>query len=159
MLLCYTFQQNCGFKYHFRFFRHSWRTRMYGPLYTWQQGTKLLAVACNRGYVFLFVVFMFCSNKLVSAASTRRSCFPFSSTPCSLDLETGYPDWGFRGFPQSLQANAGTLFSITPQPCYCTYFSNSSFSNHLFIRCYIVWATEKASLQINNFNTFLFPCE
>jgi hypothetical protein len=27
----------------------------------------------------------------------------------NLDPETGYPDWGFCGFPQSLQENTGIL--------------------------------------------------
>jgi hypothetical protein len=33
--------------------------------------------------------------------------FPIWEVPGSnLSLETSYPDWGFCGFPQSLQANA-----------------------------------------------------
>jgi hypothetical protein len=30
--------------------------------------------------------------------------------------ETGYPDWCFRGFPQSLQENAGTVPNVRPPP-------------------------------------------
>jgi len=33
----------------------------------------------------------------------------------SLSWDTDYPDWGFRGFPQFLQANAGITPSDRPQ--------------------------------------------
>jgi hypothetical protein len=37
------------------------------------------------------------------------STFASYSAGSRFDLETGYPDWGFRDYPQSLQVNAGMI--------------------------------------------------
>jgi len=40
-----------------------------------------------------------------------------SGVPSSnLGRGTDYPNWGFHGFPQLLQANAGPVPKIRPQP-------------------------------------------
>jgi hypothetical protein len=55
----------------------------------------------------------------------------------NLGPETGYPDWGFCGFSQSLQANAG----IVPSNLATTHSSNHFrliFIYHPFIRSYSV---------------------
>jgi hypothetical protein len=52
----------------------------------------------------------------------------------NLGLETGYPDWGLRGYPQSFQANAGIVVSHNAA---WHIISNSSFTSHPFIWRYI----------------------
>jgi hypothetical protein len=44
-------------------------------------------------------------GRVVIALVLRTRQVPVSS----VGPETGYPGWGFRGFPQSLQANAGIV--------------------------------------------------
>jgi hypothetical protein len=56
----------------------------------------------------------------------------------NLDQDTGYSEWGFRGFPHSLRADplnqaANTSFHV---------LSNSLFVIHTIIRRYIIWATD-----------------
>jgi hypothetical protein len=57
----------------------------------------------------------------------------------------------FRGFPQSLQTCRDSTLKLG-QTAFFHIFSMSSFTYHSFIRCYIVWVTDKTSLnklQIN----------
>jgi hypothetical protein len=53
----------------------------------------------------------------------------------SLGPKTGYPDWRFRGFPQSYHANDGIGHD--------RIFSNSLLISHPVIRRYVVWATNR----------------
>jgi hypothetical protein len=56
----------------------------------------------------------------------------------NLSPETAYPDWGFHGFPQSLQANAHNTSSNWGTAAFFHVPSNSVFDNDPIIRCYIV---------------------
>jgi hypothetical protein len=57
--------------------------------------------------------------------------------------ETGYPDWGIRGFPQFLQSNAMIVPSKSGHDLLVQSFSNPSFTHHPIIRRYIVLFSKK----------------
>jgi hypothetical protein len=65
----------------------------------------------------------------------------------NLDLETGYSDWVFRGFPQPLQANIGIVYWKLVHECFFQILYNLSFTYHHIIWRFLVWVTERASLN------------
>jgi hypothetical protein len=62
----------------------------------------------------------------------------------NLGQDTGYPEWGFHGFPQSLQVNAGIVSKKLGHSCF-QILSISSFTYYLIIQYFIVLVTEKSS--------------
>jgi hypothetical protein len=75
-----------------------------------------------------------------SYSAERRGLLRIREVPDSnLGLEADYPDWGFGGFPQFLQANARKKTYLKSGPIASfNILYNSSFMNHSIIRLYVV---------------------
>jgi hypothetical protein len=68
--------------------------------------------------------------------------------------DTCYPDWGFHGFPQLPQANAGILPLLGP-PASFQIISNQSYISFT-VRCYVVQLLKASQNSLSQkVNTFL----
>jgi hypothetical protein len=65
----------------------------------------------------------------------------------NIDQETGYPDWLFHDFSQSLLVNAWIYLKIRPRPFPSTSFLIHRLIHLITVRRYIVWVTEKEWLN------------